>query len=123
MRSSVFRTLLTAFILVLLLAPEAMLLHQCPCGKILSCCCRMQAKMGASCQMHHGARPCAGASEGTPASLQSPREPLDRPGISLAAFRAIHLTLAGQAPEAPAIAVAWRVFDPPVPPPRLPQAA
>jgi hypothetical protein len=117
MRSSTFRTLLTALILALLLAPEAMLLHQCPCGKILSCCCRTHIKAGESCQLHQGTH-CSG-SQSVPGSLQSLREPIDRPGASPALLRQIRLAFAGWTAETPRGAVFDRVPDPPVPPPRL----
>jgi hypothetical protein len=121
MRSSVFRTLLTAFILVLLLAPEAMLLHQCPCGRILSCCCRTHIKAGESCELHQRAH-CSGGSQSVPGSLQSLREPIDRPGASPASLRRFRLAFAGLISEPPRGAVFDRVPDPPVPPPRPLQA-
>ena len=121
MHTSAFRALLTALVLVLLLAPEAMLLHQCPCGKIVGCCCRLQVKVGEACQLHQKAH-CSGGSESAPGSLQSLREPVDRPGTSPMSVRAIHLALAGRTPEENRVTVRERVPDPPVPPPRPLQA-
>lgn len=118
MRSSSLRTLLTAFILALLLAPEALLLHQCACGRILDCCCRMRAKMGESCQLHHGESHCSGSSE-RPVSVQNRREPLDRPGTSPAPPLEVRLALVGWTSEEPRAAAAALVPDPPAPPPRL----
>jgi hypothetical protein len=122
MRSPVFRTLLTALILALLLAPEAMLLHQCPCGRILSCCCRTQLKAGEVCQLHHPGMHCSGGSRSVPGSLQSLREPIDRPGASPVSLRQIRLAFAGWTAEAARGALFDRVPDPPLPPPRPLQA-
>jgi hypothetical protein len=121
MRSSTLRTLLTALILALLLAPEALLLHGCACGRILDCCCRARAKVGESCPLHShagGGAHCSGRSE-TPASLQSRHEPVDRPGTSPASRLEIGLALAGRTAEAPREEVAALAPSPPVPPPRL----
>lgn len=118
MRSPSFRTLLTGLILALLLAPEAMLLHQCPCGRILSCCCRTHIQAGESCQLHQRAH-CSGSPQSAPGSLQSLREPIDRPGASPASLRRFRLALAGSISEPPRGAVFDRVPDPPVPPPRI----
>lgn len=118
MRSSTIRTLLTAFILALLLAPEALLLHQCACGRILDCCCRVQAKVGESCRLHHGGSHCSGSSE-RPASVQNPREPLDRPGTSPAPPLEVGLALAGWTSEEPRGVLAALMPAPPAPPPRL----
>jgi hypothetical protein len=119
MRSSTARSLLTTFILVLLLAPEALLVHQCACGRILDCCCRMRAKVGESCQLHHSGSHCSGNSSGVPASLQNRREPVDRPGTSPAPPLEGRLALAGSTSEKPRDAVAGLAPEPPIPPPRL----
>ena len=118
MRTSTCRTLLTGLILALLLAPEAMLLHQCPCGKILSCCCRTQIKAGEACQLHHPGMHCSGGSQSVPGSLQSLLEPIDRPGASPASLRQIRLAFAGWTAEASRGPFFDRVPDPPVRPPR-----
>jgi hypothetical protein len=119
MRSSTVRALLTAFILALLLAPDALLLHQCACGRILDCCCRMRAQVGESCRLHHGGSHCSGGSQSLPASVQNRREPVDRPGTSPVPPREVRLALAGSISEKPGDTVAVLVPDPPVPPPRL----
>jgi hypothetical protein len=117
MRTSAFRALLTALVLVLLLAPEAMLLHQCPCGKILSCCCRTHLQAGESCQLHQRAH-CSGGSQTAPGSLQSLREPIDPQGASPASLRPIRLAFAGWTAESSRGPLFDRVPDPPVRPPR-----
>jgi hypothetical protein len=122
MPTSAFRTLLTALILALLLAPEAMLLHQCPCGRILSCCCRTQIKAGEACQLHHPGMHCSGGSQSVPGSLQSLREPIDPQGTSPVSLRQIRLAFAGWTAEAARGAVLHRTPDPLVPPPRPLQA-
>ncbi len=98
MRSSTLRTLLTVFLLALLLAPEALVLHRCACGRIFDCCCRKQLKAGDACQLHPGMPAmahCSGHSEEAPASLQSRQEPVDRLGTALPALFELRLALAG----------------------------
>src|SRR3954453_6452011 len=88
MRTSTPRTLLTVLLLALLLAPEALLLHRCACGRVFDCCCRKQlaaAKTGDACPLHAGMSHCAGSSQEAPASFQSRQEPVDRLGTSLPA--------------------------------------
>jgi hypothetical protein len=122
MPTSALRTLLTVLILALLLAPEAMLLHQCPCGRIQSCCCRTQIKAGEACQLHHPGMHCSSGSQSVPGSLQSLREPIDPQGTSPISLRQIRLAFAGWTAAALRGALFDRVPDPPVPPPRLLQA-
>ncbi|HEY3570306.1 MAG TPA: hypothetical protein VGP73_20415, partial [Thermoanaerobaculia bacterium] len=62
MRTSTPRTLLTVLLLALLLAPEALLLHRCACGRVFDCCCRKQLKTGDSCPLHPAMAHCAGSS-------------------------------------------------------------
>src|SRR3954452_19061551 len=99
MRSSPARSLLTILVLALLLAPEALLLHRCACGRIFNCCCRKQVQVGESCQLHQGKAHCSGRSESLPVSLQTRQEPVDRLGTSLSPGPEIRLALAGWAPE------------------------
>jgi hypothetical protein len=119
MRSSTLRVLTTTLILALLLAPEALFLHGCACGRIFDCCCRAKATMGESCQLHQGGSHCSGAPRNLPASLQSRHEPVDRPGVSPWRRLEVRLALAGRIFEEPGGAVAALVPAPPVPPPRL----
>src|SRR3982750_205790 len=94
MRASTLRTLLTVLLLALLVAPEALLLHRCACGRVFDCCCRKQiqtAKAGDACPLHAGMSHCAGSSRQTPASLRSGQEPVDRLGTALPARCALRL--------------------------------
>lgn len=119
MRTSTPRTLLTVLLLALLLAPEALLLHRCACGRIFDCCCREQLKAGDSCQIHPGMKHCAGQSQETPASLKSLQEPLDRFGTALPATPELRLTFAGWVSLELRVSVAGLLPAPPAPPPRL----
>jgi len=119
MRTSAPRTLLTVLLLALMLAPEALLLHRCACGRIFDCCCRKQLKAGDSCPLHPGMSHCAGQSQETPASLQSRQEPVDRFGTALPAALAPALAFAGWIAREPRVLPAGRMPAPPVPPPRL----
>jgi len=119
MRASTLRTLLTAFLLALLLAPEALLLHRCGCGRVFDCCCRKQVKAGDSCQLHAGMSHCAGSPRQVPGSLQSRQEPVDRFGTALPALFTLRLALAGWVSPEPRVSAAGRMSMPPVPPPRL----
>jgi hypothetical protein len=119
MRSSTLRNLTTILILALLLAPEALFLHGCACGRIFDCCCRAKVKVGESCHLQHGGSHCEGGSHSLPASLQSRHDPVDRPGVSSRRRLEIRLALAGWTSEEPQGAVAALVPAPPVPPPRF----
>lgn len=119
MRPSTPRTLLTALLLALLLAPEALLLHRCACGRVFDCCCRKQLKTGDSCPLHPAMAHCAGSSKESPASLQSRQEPVDRFGTALPAVFALRLALAGWVSAEPRGLIAGLLSTPPVPPPRL----
>jgi hypothetical protein len=119
MRSPALRALLTILLLALILAPEALLLHGCACGRIFDCCCRAKVKVGESCHLQHGGSHCEGGSRSLPASLQSRHEPGDRLGTSPWRRFAVRLALSGQAPEEPRGAVSFLVPQPPVPPPRI----
>ncbi|HEY4587710.1 MAG TPA: hypothetical protein VII86_00700 [Thermoanaerobaculia bacterium] len=122
MRTSTPRTLLTVLLLALLVAPEALLLHRCACGRILDCCCRKQlaaVKTGDSCPLHAGMSHCAGSSQEAPASFQSRQEPVDRLGTSLPARFEPRLALAGWTAREIRVPLAGLLPAPPVPPPRL----
>ncbi|HEY3570376.1 MAG TPA: hypothetical protein VGP73_20765 [Thermoanaerobaculia bacterium] len=119
MRTSTPRTLLTVLLLALLLAPEALLLHRCACGRVFDCCCRKQLKTGDSCPLHPAMAHCAGSSQGTPASLQSRQEPVDRFGTSLPAIFELRLPLAGWISRETRGPAAGLSPVPPVPPPRF----
>jgi hypothetical protein len=119
MRSSTPRTLLTVLLLALLLAPEALLLHRCACGRVFDCCCRKQLKAGDSCQLHPGMSHCAGSPQEAPASLQSRQEPVDRFGTALPAIFELRLALAGWVSAETRGPAAGLMPAPPVPPPRL----
>jgi hypothetical protein len=122
MRSSLPRTLLTAFLLALLLAPEALVLHRCACGRIFDCCCRKQLKAGDACQLHPGMPAmahCSQRSQEAPASLRSRQEPVDRLGTSLPAPFELRLALAGWISRERREPASALVPMPPVPPPRL----
>jgi hypothetical protein len=119
MRTSTPRTLLTVLLLALLLAPEALLLHRCACGRVFDCCCRKQPKTGDSCQLHPAMTHCAGHSQETPASLQSRQEPVDRFGTALPAVLALLLAFAGWISREPRVSLAGLMPAPPIPPPRL----
>jgi hypothetical protein len=119
MRPSTPRTLLTALLLALLLAPEALLLHRCACGRIFDCCCRKQLKAGDACQLHPGTSHCAGSPRQAPGSLQRRQEPVDRFGTALPARFALRLAIAGWASREIRGPVAVLSPAPPVPPPRL----
>jgi hypothetical protein len=117
--SSFLRAPLTILLLALLLAPEALFLHGCACGRIFDCCCRAKVKVGESCHLRHGGSHCDGGSRSLPASLQNRHEPADRQGTSPWRRFEMHLALAGRTSERPQGAVAALVPAPPVPPPRL----
>jgi hypothetical protein len=119
MRSPAFRASLTILLLALLLAPEALFLHGCACGRIFDCCCRAKVKVGESCHLQLGGSHCEGGSRSLPASLQSRHDPMDRPGVSSRRRLEIRLALAGWTSEEPRGAVASLVPAPPIPPPRL----
>ena len=119
MRASTPRTLLTVLLLALLMAPEALLLHRCACGRVFDCCCRKQLKTGDACPLHAGMTHCAGSSRETPASLQSRQEPVDRLGTSLPAIRELRLVLAGWISRETQGPAAGLSTSPPVPPPRF----
>jgi hypothetical protein len=119
MRSSTPRTLLTVLLLALLLAPEALLLHRCGCGRIFDCCCRKLLKAGDSCQLHPGMSHCAGSPQQVPGSLQSRQEPVDRFGTALPAHFALRLAFAGRISPRPRVPAAALLPAPPVPPPRF----
>jgi hypothetical protein len=111
---------LTAVVVAALLAPEALLLHRCPCGRILDCCCRsLAAHRGQSCHLgpakgHCSARP----SEGIPASVQSWRESIDRVGTWEPQGFAVPLPATGWIAEPNGLAADSPSFEPPIPPPR-----
>jgi hypothetical protein len=119
MRTSTARTLLTGLLLGLLLAPEALLLHRCACGRVFDCCCRTQLKTGDSCPLHPAMAHCAGGSQEAPASFRSGQEPVDRFGTSLPATAELRLTLAGWISREIRVSAAGLLPTPPVPPPRL----
>lgn len=122
MRTSTPRTLLTVLLLALMLAPEAVLLHRCACGRVFDCCCRKQLKTlktGDACPLHAGMTHCAGSSQETPASLQSRQEPVDRFGTALPAAFELRLALAGWTAREIRVPLAGLLPAPPVPPPRL----
>lgn len=120
MRTSTPRTLLTVLLLALLLAPEALLLHRCACGRVFDCCCRKQLKAGDSCQLHPSMKQhCAGQSRETPGSLQSRQEPLDRFGTALPAVLALMLVFTGWISREARVSIAGLLPAPSVPPPRL----
>jgi hypothetical protein len=119
MRNSTPRTLLTVLLLALLLAPEALLLHRCACGRVFDCCCRKQLKAGDACQLHPAMAHCAGSSREIPASLQSRQEPVDRFGTALPALYELRLALAGWVSLETRGPAAGLTPVPPVPPPRL----
>jgi hypothetical protein len=119
MRTTTPRTLLTVLLLALLLAPEALLLHRCACGRVFDCCCRKQLKAGDACQLHPGMSHCAGSSQQAPASLQSRQEPVDRFGTALPALFELRLALAGWVPREIRGPIASLLPAPPIPPPRL----
>jgi|SRR3954469_22528438 len=119
MRTSTPRTLLTVLLLALMLAPEALLLHRCACGRVFDCCCRKQLKTGDACPLHAGMTHCAGSSQETPASLQSQKEPVNRFGTALPALFALRLALAGWTSREVRVSVAGLLPAPPAPPPRL----
>jgi len=115
---------LTALLVAALVAPEALLLHRCPCGRIFDCCCRSLAAHrgaheGQSCHLGAAKGHCAASSSaGVPASVQSGRQTVERVGTwEPRPFTAQLLAVAriadptGLVPEPPA-------FEPPVPPPR-----
>ncbi|HET9210333.1 MAG TPA: hypothetical protein VFR03_08035, partial [Thermoanaerobaculia bacterium] len=103
----------------LLLAPEALLLHRCACGRVFDCCCRKQLKTGDACPLHPSMAHCAGSSQQAPASFQGRQEPVDRFGTSLPAIFDLRLALAGWiSPESRGPA-AGLLPAPPVPPPRF----
>jgi hypothetical protein len=119
------RALLTVFVLALLLAPEALLLHRCACGRIFDCCCRKVARQvqpGASCPLHQGMTQCAEDS-GSPASVQNPQEPVDRLGTGPSPRLVIRLALAGWTPRMRRSVFSGLYPEPPVPPPRFAPAA
>lgn len=119
MRTSTPRTLLTVLLLALLLAPEALLLHRCACGRVFDCCCRKQLKTGDSCPLHPAMTHCAGGSQETPASLQSRQEPIDRFGTALPVAPVLALALAGWVSRETLGSAASLMPAPPAPPPRL----
>jgi hypothetical protein len=123
MRASTPRTLLTVLVLALLLAPEALLLHRCACGRIFDCCCRKQVKQaaaGESCPLHAGMAGMACCSSGSlPASVQNRQEPVDRLGTSLSPRLEIRLALAGWTSEVRRDVFSGPSPEPLVPPPRL----
>lgn len=119
MRTSTLRTLLTVLLLALLLAPEALLLHRCACGRVFDCCCRKQLKTGDSCPLHAGMAHCAGSSQQTPASFQSRQEPVKRLGTSLPRLFELRLAAAGWISPETRGPAAGLSPAPPVPPPRL----
>jgi len=122
MRTSTPRTLLTVLLLALLVAPEALLLHRCACGRVFDCCCRKQlaaVKTGDSCPLHAGMSHCAGSSQEAPASFQSRQEPADRLGTSLPARFEPRLALAGWTAREIRVPLAGLLPAPPIPPPRL----
>ena len=119
MRTSTPRTLLTVLLLALLLAPEALLLHRCACGRVFDCCCRKQLKAGDSCQIDPGMKHCAGQPQETPASLKSLQEPLDRFGTALPEAPELRLTFVGWVSRELRVSVAGLLPAPPAPPPRL----
>jgi hypothetical protein len=119
MRTFTPRTLLTALLLALLLAPEALLLHRCACGRVFDCCCRKQLKTGDSCPLHPAMAHCAGSSQEAPASLRSGQEPVDRFGTALPATAELRLALAGRIAAEPRGLTGSLLPAPPVPPPRL----
>jgi hypothetical protein len=122
MRTSTPRTLLTVLLLALMLAPEALLLHRCACGRVFDCCCRKQLKAGDACPLHPGMTGmthCAGGSQETPASLRSRQEPVDRFGTSLPVLFELRLAPAGWTFREIRVPLAGLLPAPPVPPPRL----
>ena len=119
MRSPALRALLTILLLALLLAPEALFLHGCACGRIFDCCCRAKVKVGESCHLQRGGSHCQGGSRNLPGSLQSRHEPGDRQGTSPWRRFEVRLALAGQTSEELRGAAAALGSPPPVPPPRL----
>jgi hypothetical protein len=119
MRASTPRTLLTVLLLALLLAPEALLLHRCACGRVFNCCCRKQLKTGDSCPLHPAMAHCAGSSQESPASLQSRQEPVDRFGTALPALFELRLALSGWVSREIRGSIASLLAAPPAPPPRL----
>lgn len=119
MRPSTPRTLLTVLLLALLLAPEALLLHRCACGRVFDCCCRKQLKTGDSCPLHPAMAHCAGSSQESPASLQNRQEPVDRFGTALPAVFELRLALSGWVSREIRGSIASLLPAPPAPPPRL----
>ena len=119
MHTSTPRTLLTVLLLALLLAPEALLLHRCACGRVFDCCCRKQLKTGDSCPLHPAMAHCAGGSQEAPASLRSGQEPVDRFGTSLPATAELRLALAGRTAAETRGLTGGLLPAPPIPPPRL----
>jgi hypothetical protein len=119
MRPSTPRTLLTVLLLALMLAPEALLLHRCACGRVFDCCCRKQLRTGDSCPLHPNMSHCAGQSRETPTSLQSRQEPVDRFGTALPAALALTLAFAERISPRLRLLPAGRMPAPLVPPPRL----
>ena len=111
---------LTAMLVAALLAPEALLLHRCPCGRILDCCCRaLAAHRGQSCHLGPAKGHCsAGSSQGLPASVQSWRQPVDRESTWEPRRFAAQLPAAGWVADPTGSAAEDPAFAPPVPPPR-----
>jgi len=113
---------LTALVVAALLAPETLLLHRCPCGRIVDCCCRsLAAHRGPSCHLGHAGRQghcSAGSSEPLPASVQSGQLTVEREGTWEPCRFAVRLQAAGWVASPRSSAAPAPAFEPPVPPPR-----
>jgi hypothetical protein len=130
MRSSTLRGIAASLLLAALFATEAMpvlrLSDRCACGMVAGACCHLRhqqstMKPGASCHLGKGGpmpRCSMGQSQSLPASLESQREPVDRPGLRQVWPGEILLAPAGWIAEASPILPPSLAFDPPVPPPR-----